>query len=62
MAVSDGCDHRLGEPHPLLEPGLVGQEPVAVGVDQLDDLERLAAVPGRGGGEPLAPPLEVDSG
>ena len=31
----------------VVEAGLVGQEAVAVGVDQLHDLERLAAVPRR---------------
>ncbi len=47
----DGADDGLGEPQPLVEAGLVGQEAVAVGVDQLHELERLAPVPGRGGGE-----------
>ena len=51
----DGADDGLGEAQAVVEAGLVGQEAVAVGVDQLDDLERLAAVPGRGGGEQRRP-------
>ncbi len=56
----DGADDGLGEPEAVLEARFVGQEAVAVGVDQLDDLERLAAIPGMRGGEPLAPEVEID--
>ena len=44
------------------KPGLVGQEAVAVGVDELDDLEVVAAVPRLRGGEQRRPLGEVDGG
>ena len=46
----------------MFEPWFVGQEAVAVGIDELDDVERLAPVPRLCGGEPLTPHLEVDGG
>jgi hypothetical protein len=52
-------DHRLGVPHPLVEPGLVRQEPL-VGVQRLRRLERLTRVPRRGRCEQPTPLVEVD--
>jgi hypothetical protein len=54
------ADHRLGEPQPLVEPLLVGQEALAVGPHQLHDVERGLAVPGAGGVEQGRPVGELD--
>src|SRR5690606_28383310 len=45
LILLDPPDHGLGEPHPLVEAGLVRQESVAVGIQQLHHLERLTRVP-----------------
>ena len=54
------ADDRLGVDPVLVEPGLVRQEAVGVRVDELDELERRAAVPGRGRREQRPPLGEVD--
>jgi hypothetical protein len=56
------ADDRLGEPQPGVEAVLVGQEALAVGPDQLDDVERGLAVPGAGGLEQRGPVVELDRG
>jgi hypothetical protein len=54
------ADDGLGEAQPLVEPILVGQEPLAIGPHQLHDVERRLAVPGARGVEQGSPVVELD--